>query len=345
MADISFPARITVDRQQDLDGLPILNANVTVSEEAAKLALPAGPVGTPGRKGRPRTTFQKMGEIPDAEARPVGLGPDDRGKWWHRLDDDGMDTWTGTTWRHSPNAVGGQGEVATANMITDVETVHKPELVNAAVEFVGTGAEQQLKVTVPAGLPGARGSAGASGEISGSPDFDQTTAPMHGGVFAFNRASQKFRPLPAPMGVGPWSWYQEDFAADQQIAAAQLIAGTFTVPAQPFAWRPIVYGHISSFSENNNSQSAKPTVRLHHAQGASVAIGPGSSGTYFFTSLLPAYRDGQVTKTLSPSSTFATVPAGQAANLVVTIDRSGDGNLTIGYKRARASLVVYAQPI
>ncbi|MFI7001361.1 hypothetical protein [Nocardia sp. NPDC050175] len=345
MADISFPARITVNRQSDLDGLPILTAKVAVAEENAGLALPTGPAGRPGKQGRPRATFQKMGEIPDAAARPTGLGPDDRGKWWHRRDDGGMDTWIGTEWRHSPNAVGGQGPSAAPNIITGVETTNKAQYVNPAVEFVGTGAAQQLKVTVPAGLPGARGPAGTSGQISGSPDFDQSTVPMHGGVFAYNRATQKFRPLPAPMGVGPWVWYQEDFAADQTGAAGQLIGGTFTVPAQPFVWRPIVYGHIASFCEFINSQSAQPTVRLHHAQGVNVAIGPGSAGAYFFTPLMPAYRDGQVTKTLSPSSTFATVPAGQAANLVVTIDRSGDGNASIGYKRARASLVVYAQPI
>ncbi|MFI6042286.1 hypothetical protein ACIA8C_11665 [Nocardia sp. NPDC051321] len=345
MADINFPARITVDRQSDLDGLPILTAKVTVAEETSGWSLPKGPQGERGTPGRPRTTFQKMGEIPNVGARPTGLGPDDRGKWWHRLDDNGMDTWTGTQWRHSPHAVGPQGPVAAANTISSVETTKREDLTNPAVEFIGTGADQKLKVTVPAGLAGPKGPPGVSGPINGSPDFDQTAAPLHGGLFAYNRATKRFRPIPAPLGVGPWCWYQEDFNPDQESAVSQLTAGTFTIPAQGFAWRPVVYGHISAFSARSGPQSAQPVVRLHHAQGLCVAYGTGAAGAYLYVPLVPAYRDGQATKTLSPSSTFATVPAGQSANLVVTVDRQGDGSAAIGFKNARASLVVYAQPI
>ncbi|WP_280358109.1 hypothetical protein [Nocardia otitidiscaviarum] len=342
MADIAFPAHITVHREHDLDGLPILTAAVTVSEDVAALPLPAGPPGPRGRRGRPRTTFHKMGEIADANARPTDLGPEDRGKWWHRLDDNGMDVWTGTQWRHSPNAVGPQGPVAPATTIVDIQTENDERYVNPAVEFIGTGAEQRLRVTVPAGLPGPKGPPGASGVITEAEDFDKSTVPVHRGVFAYQGATRKFRAAPPPLGVGPWCWYQNDFTSEQRETTSRLIAGTFTVPAQPFAWRPLVQGHINQFAPNGSG--VKTTVRLHHSEGEVLADTRSSGGGWVLLPLMPSYGEGSATKTLSPSSTFASVPAGQPANLVVIAERTADSG-EIGVSHARASLVVHAQPI
>ncbi|MEV0294536.1 hypothetical protein [Nocardia sp. NPDC050710] len=346
MADISFPAHITVRRQADVDGLPILTAQTAVSPEVAALPLPPGPHGEPGRRGRPRTTFRKMGQIANAAARPTGLGAEDRGKWWHRLDSNGMDVWTGTAWQHSPDAVGPQGPIATPNTITVAKAEHKESLTEPAVEFDGTGAAQLLKVTVPAGPRGPKGPAGASGRITTSPDFDTATAPNRGDVFAYDRASRKFRSSPAPLGSGPWSWYQEDFpTAEQVVATSRIDAGTFTIPAQPFVWRPVVYGHCYAFSVNNGAQSVELTVRLNHSQGEIVATAAAHSGGWIYVPMFPCYRDGTTTKVLSPTSDFATVPAGQPASLVVGAERVGSGTASIGWKPVRASIVVFAEPI
>lgn len=344
MADTSFPAHLSVDRQLDIDGVPILTATVSVSDDVAALPLPAGPAGPQGPRGRPRSTFRKMGEIANAAARPAGLAAEDRGKWWHRLDDNGMDVWTGTAWKHSPNAVGVRGPVAEANQITAAPTQQKPELTTPAVEFIGTGAQQQLNTTAPAGAQGPKGPAGASGFITKATDFDQTSGLAQGGVFAFQRSSGKFRGMPAPLGVGPWAWYESDFIGDQEAVSAQLVAGNFTIPAQPFAWRPIVYGHMSGYSASNGSQSARMVVRLYHSQGQVIGVGVGGSGLYFYSPITPTYRDEQSTRTLSPSSDFAVVPAGQSATIVTAVERD-NGTGTIGYRTSRASLVVYARPI
>ncbi|MRH86178.1 hypothetical protein GFY24_01640 [Nocardia sp. SYP-A9097] len=344
MADTSFPAHLSVDRQLDIDGVPILTASVSVSDDVAALPLPAGPAGAQGQRGRPRSTFRKMGEIPNQAARPTGLNAEDRGKWWHRLDDNGMDVWTGTAWKHSPGAVGARGPVADANQITTAPTKHLPDLTTPALEFIGAGAQQQLNSTAPAGAKGAKGPAGASGQITKSTDFDQTSGLTHGGVFAYQRSSGKFRGMPTPLAVGPWSWYESDFSGDQEGAVAQFIAGTFTIPAQPFAWRPVVYGHMSTYSVNNGQQSARGAVRLYHSQGQVVGATAGGSGVYLYSPITPTYRDEQSTRTLSPTSDFAVVPAGQAASLVVAVERD-TGNGAIGYRTSRASLVVYARPI
>ncbi|MFF0631526.1 hypothetical protein ACFYTS_03415 [Nocardia sp. NPDC004151] len=342
MADSTFPAQLTVDRGLDINGLPILTANIAVADDVADLPLPAGPAGPRGRRGRPRTTFRKMGAIPDAAARPTGLGADDRGCWWHRMDDDGMDVWDGAGWRHSPHAVGPRGPLAPANSITVTETIHNWNLTVPAVDFTGKGAEQQVNVTAPAGVQGPKGPAGTSGAIADSPDYDKATSPGPGSVFAYHRASQKFRPMPPPMGTGPWSWFQEDFAADQEIDAASITVGNFTIPAQPFAWRPVVQGHLYVYGA---SASVEATVRLSNGDGAVLAATRSCTGGYLYLPLFTSYRDDQAVKTLSPGSTFATLPAGQPANLVVSVARVGDGSGKIGFSRNQASLVVHAQPI
>ncbi|MFE3229561.1 hypothetical protein [Nocardia sp. NPDC059228] len=342
MADISFPARITIARQPDADGLPVLNAKVALSDDVADLALPPGPAGATGPKGRPRSTFRKMGEIPTAAARPGGLGADDRGKWWHRLDDDGMDVWDGAQWVHSPHAVGPQGPLAEANTLDVAPTLHKAELTVPALDFVGKGANQQVKVTAPAGLAGPTGPAGVSGRIVDSPDYDRSTSPGSNYVFAYHRPTQKFRPLPPPMGVGPWSWFQEDFVADQEVDAPQLTVGTFTVPALSFGWRPVVQGHVYLYGA---SSAVDATVRLGSSDGVIVAATRPCSGGYLYLPLITAYRDEDSVPTLSPSSNFATLPAGQPATFVVSLNRVGNGSGKIGFSRTQASLVVHAQPI
>ncbi|KAA8890270.1 hypothetical protein F3087_02885 [Nocardia colli] len=343
MADISFPAHITITRAPDVDGLPILTAQATVSDGFAMLDLPPGPRGAPGGRGRPRTTFRKMGEIADAAARPTGLGPDDRGCWWHRIDDNGMDVWTGTEWRHSPDAVGPRGAVAEPTTITVTDTVSLENLTEPAVEFAGPGANQKLKVTVPSGLRGPKGPPGASGQITESPDYDKVRAPGAGSILAYDRSTRKFRSVATPLGLGPWSWFQEDFAAERQEDTGRIEGATFAIPPLPFRWRPIVYGHI--YTRADAGTSAEATVRLHHSQGEIVATSIAASGDWMYLPVTPCYRDGTTSKVLSPTSDFATVPAGQPANLVVAAEKVGSAGGKIGLSPDRASIVVFAEPI
>lgn len=350
MADTSFPAHITVDRVVDLDGMPQLTAAVSVDTEVAALPLPAGPAGPAGPQGRPRTTFQKMGEIADAAARPAGLGPEDRGKWWHRLDTDGMDIWDGTGWKHSPGAVGPQGPIAEANSITVVDTVHNENLTVAGVEFTGNGAAQDLRVTVPAGEPGPVGPPGASGEIGTSPDFDSGPGAAERSPFAWNTASRKFRAVAPPNGYGPWSWYGTDFAANTgEQAVDKLIAGTFTIAALPFRWRPIVYGNVNIYV-SSISAYVRASCRLYTTEGVMVSAFKQKTGAnvYRYVSMAPYYADDETSRSLSPTSTYATVPAGQDCTLVVVVERLGvssGSTIQIGWNQSRASLVCYAQPL
>ncbi|WP_280438930.1 hypothetical protein [Nocardia cyriacigeorgica] len=347
MADVSFPAHITVDEQPDLDGNPIITATIVPSETSATLPLPGGDPGPPGLRGTPRSMFVKMGEIANEAARPAGLGADDRGKWWHRLDTNGMDVWTGTEWKHSPNAVGPKGPVAAPNTLT-VTTTHDERLTIPAVKFTGNGADQHLEVTVPAGEQGPPGPPGTSGAITTATDFDDTTGPTQRSMFGLNVGARRWRVLPPPTGFGPWAWYESDFNPDLANQSTNLIvAGEFTVPALPFVWRPLVFAHMYAACDSDVNADAVCYVRLGSSNGVMVATGSGAriDSAFMRIPVIPAYGD-EGTKPLSPASTFATVPANTETKLVATVERAGATNSSakIGWDNAGASLVVWALP-
>lgn len=350
MTDFSFPARIRAHRQRDVDGLPIITADVEVAREVATLPLPAGPIGPEGPAGRAKPTFVRMGSIANQAERPGDLGAEDRGKWWHRLDNNAMDVWTGTGWMQSPGAVGPQGPVAEPNQINVAHTLHDEKLTEPGVQFSGSGATQQLTVTVPAGMAGPAGPPGQSGPINAAADFDAGRAPTAGSVFAYDRGTRKYRPQPTPLGTGPWSWYQSDFNATQTGAVDKIIAGTFTVPAQVFDWRPVVHGHLFALAAAVSGLYAVVTVRLLHSEGPIVAgyrLGWNDSSNYLYVPLSPLYGDSGTSRTMSPTSTYGVVPAGQAADLVVVVERHGVASTSsgnIGFHSNGASLVVFAEP-
>ncbi|MFC4124942.1 hypothetical protein [Nocardia rhizosphaerae] len=345
--DTQISARLVATEEVDLDGLPILTATVTPSAEAAEQLLPAGPAGPTGPRGDARTTFAKQGVIADEAARPAGLGTEDRGKWWHRLDDDGMDFWDGTTWIHSPGAVGTQGPVAEPNTVT-VTTTHDPALIGAALRFSGATSAQQLQATAPAGLPGPPGPAGTSGAIAEATDYDDTVGPTNRSSFALTSSGRRWEATQPPNGFGPWAWWDSEFAANHQEAIPAYTAGTFTIPALPFQWRPMCWGQMHIFMEQGSEARAEIRVRLGTATGVMVASGAGhriSGPNYLPVAFSPAFGD-EGTKPLSPSSTYATVPAGQSATLIVAVERVGSGTgYDIGHTITAAALTVWAQPV
>lgn len=345
MSDVSFPARITIDSEPDLDGVPMLDAIITPTGEAAAQPLPAGPRGETGPRGAPRSTFRKMGTLANAGARPTGLGPADRGQWWHRLDTGGMDTWTGVGWQYSPGAVGAQGPTADPAVIT-ASTVHAAAITDPAVKVTVNGAALAVQATAPAGLQGNPGPVGSSGQLGTATDFDATIGPTHRSSFGYQAAGRRWKVGPPPGGFGPWAWYQDDFAANLNTAASTITAGTFALPVLPFAWRPMVW--LAGYIECVESTSTYPilTGRLNTPAGVMVAYGAGirGGGALYHVTAPPKFGDDGP-KPLSPSSTYATIPAGSAASLLVMVEKVGGATTNLVWDRADASALVWALPV
>ena len=356
MPDVSIPAHLTVTEEVDLLGLPILTADFSVSGDAAEVPLPGGQPGDTGPRGRPRATFIKVGQIANQAARPTGLTADDRGKWWHRIDSNGMDVWCGDHWSHSPDTVGVTGPVAPANTLTPLPVNAGPKLTKAAAKIRGSSSVQTLEVTPPAGEKGIKGLPGASGEINTSPDMDQTTGPTTRSTFAWARNKRSFRPNASPNGFGPWSLKSADFVPlfpyDNTYGGwftylPVATVGTLTIPPLPFAWRPLVFGSIRTFSVGNPPKVfTLAWVRMGAADGQIVATGlPVAGQTGFFSSVAisPMFGDPQ-SKNLSPTSKTAIVPAWREMTLFVNIEAQGGPN-QIGWEQVGSTVSCFAQPV
>ncbi|MFE3196270.1 hypothetical protein ACFXHA_45245 [Nocardia sp. NPDC059240] len=345
MSDVTFPARLTVTSDPDLDGLPILSATVTPSAEAATQELPKGQLGPAGPRGGPRTTFRKVGTLASAVARPTGLGPDDRGKWWHRLDSNGMDVWVGDGWFHSPNAVGAQGLTADALTVT-ATTNHAETLTEAALTVTANGRALTLAATAPAGLQGPPGPTGSSGTISAATDFDNTVGPTHRGLFAYQPAARRWKVAAPPNGFSQWSWFQEDFLASTSTANPSLTVASLALPALPFAWRPMVWLAGWVLSDTDAGTYPILAARLGSPTGVMVSYGAGirSGKWWYHITSFPTFGDDGP-KPLSPASTYASVPAGEKASILVTVEKIGTAAGNLSWDRTLASAVVWALPI
>jgi hypothetical protein len=347
MADVSFPARVTITEEADLDGLPVLAAAFALSATSAALELPEGPEGDPGPPGEPQPPFIKVGEIANSGARPGGLTAADRGKWWHRLDNDSMDFWNGTTWVNlGADSVGPQGPVAPANTLTALDVVADETITTAGVEIKPVNSSNQtIQLTVPAGARGATGAAGSSGTITTSPDYDSTQGPVKRSMFAFKRTTRRFAPVPPPCGYGPWHWADTAFAADASGAVSSYKVLTAAMPALPFAWRPKVHGAIQLYNDNSGQCHAFVFPRLYSETGVALGIGANPWQTFWDMVEITEHYGNPNSVGMSPSSDYAVVPANYASQIVVMVERQGSTSGTIGYRQAGAALTVYAMPV
>lgn len=357
MPDVSIPAHLTVTEEVDLLGLPILTADFSVTGDAAEVPLPGGQPGDPGPRGRPRATFIKVGQIANEAARPTGLTANDRGKWWHRIDSNGMDVWCGDHWAHSPNAVGVTGPVAAANTLTPLPVNAGPKLTRAAAKIRGSSSAQTLEVTPPAGEKGPKGLPGASGEINTSPDMDQTTGPTTRSTFAWARNKRSFRPNASPNGFGPWQLgqagfvpqfpYDNTYSGWYTNTLEVAVVGTLAIPALPFAYRPLVFGSMRLSSDPGVFNLA--FVHMDASDGQIVAGGLplSSSGTVTDPAVVPIsplFGDPQ-SKNLSPTSKTAVVPAWRPMTLFVTMEKQNAPSKWIGWNQTGSTLSCFAQPV
>lgn len=354
MSDVTFPARIVITREVDVHGLPITRAYMEVDDPVAELPLPAGREGDAGPRGRPRATWVKAGEVATAADLPTGLGPDDRGKWWHDLATDDMWTWNGTAWKQSVGAVGPQGPVAPGNTLTVSQTVSDPKLRVAAAEITGVGADRDMKLTVPAGLKGPDGPVGDSGSVRTRPDYDDTIGLVEGSLIAWHRGTRKYRAMPPPGPVGLWTKGPADFPASTALANVDTIdLVSIAVPALPYAWRPRVHGRIATYADDSGT-SGYPHVwaRLNDPAGPPVAMGLNSFRTLQHEVVLTPYYSGQGgTATannygeavrLSPSSPVGIVKPYEQATIYIRVERD-KGDATSGSQIRFVNTAPYVQ--
>lgn len=349
MSDVTFTAKVTISREVDTLGLPVTTAAVEVDEYAAALPLPAGREGLPGVRGRPKPTWLKRGTVTNASALTI-LDPADRdfGHWWHNLATNGMETWTDAGWVSSPGAVGPAGPIAGPYALSASGTTSDPKLVSAGAQISDVPGGQSLKVTVPAGGQGIKGPVGTAGPIVESGDYDNTLGPSNGSPFGWNRGTKKFRPLPFPNGFGPWQTAQSDFHADETgIVDEKRTMATLTIPALPFAWRPMVIGACRAAAGGSRSQSTVMAyVRINSANGPICAVGINP----WWEGVTSALTGGEVMirpvygEKVTTTGAETIVAAGEPATLFLSMERKKAEN-SWTWRQLPGYLLCFALPV
>jgi hypothetical protein len=267
---------------------PNLNRiTVNVNADEATAVVP-GLTGPPGPAGAPQFVLNFQPDVFDNPSMlPTTLGEADFGKYWlvEQLDDNGAVVsaaayiWWGSFYRVLP--FGTQGPIGPVPVVTPEVILIDPDM-TSYVENTGTVANPQWTffLAVPQGPPGP------SATLAGCPDVDESTPPIIGQVLGFNGRYHEGLPVFQPMTVGsmnpmPYTVPESSFMPYSGVASSSHTVCTFPVPANPWPWKPLVWGHIhlsggTGIAFGNNLVGVE--VRLGDPQsGQLIAAGYGNA--------------------------------------------------------------------
>lgn len=197
-----------------------------------------------------------------------------------------------------------------------------------------------------------RGPQGVAASLGQAPDVDMSTPPQHLQVLGFDEnigASGKWR----PMSIGsilprPFTVPEAAFTNFQGFSTRAPI-GSFAIPAQPFPWKPIVFGKIKATGVELDQDPLiiGCEVRLGHpTSGQLIARGFGNTSQWAHMSP-HASTPSDPTMAITPDNTYALVPANHTGNQgTVYVNLYNDG-LAGAYlfDKANAQLYVEVMPV
>ncbi|NKS29204.1 hypothetical protein GS534_00470 [Rhodococcus hoagii] len=338
-----FLSSIELIGVDDNNGLPGVLYSFQMNQRDGRLEMRKGEKGEKGDQGEPAYPFEWQGDMTNQQAIDnLLLGPDQKGWAYRNVETNAMHYWAGVGWVVFANAFGAPGPRGLANNLTIGTITTLPTGAAATASITGTPPNQVLNLGLPRGPQGVDGPRGAAAAIRDAFDYDNSVAPQHGDLIAWNNTANKWRPVRNPGVRGPYSIGPGSFPG---VTNSQTIDGktltTMAIPAQDVAWRPLVQGGVETITnQTNNSSRVDVEVRLGSATGQIVGVGTGMPYQRWYTNRIQPYFDA----TMTPTSSVAVVPAGMATTLYVTIGRPF-GTATYGHTNLRASLTCYCVPV
>lgn len=310
---------------------PNLNRiTVNVNADEATAVVP-GLIGPTGPAGAPQFALTIQPDVFDNPSElPSDLTEDDFGQYWLVEQTDDNDNvisaaayvWWGSSWRVLP--FGTQGPVGPVPVVTPEVIMIDPDM-QSYVENTGSVSNPQwtFYLAVPQGPPGP------DATLASCPDVDESTPPEIGQVLGFNGRYSEGLPVFQPMTVGamspmPYTVPESSFQAYSGVASNNHTVCTFPVPANPFPWKPLVWGHIqlaggTGVAFGNNLVGVEvllgdPTTGQLVAAGYGNALGATVTVTPQ-TSLPATSTDTTGSSTaMTPGNSVALVPANHTGN-------------------------------
>jgi hypothetical protein len=323
---------------------PNLNTiTISVSGDDATAIVPAIQ-GVPGPAGEPQFALEAQPDIyssPAAlSAAQPSLGVGDFGKYWLLINYDTFGNpisssayvWWGSFFRVVP--FGTQGPPGPVPHINPEVILIDP---NETSYVVNTGTVSAPTWTFYLAVPA--GQQGPTGSIAGSPDVDESTAPTIGQVLGFNGNYAQGLPVWQPLTIGsinpkPYTVPESAFNGYSGVSSTNQTVCTFAVPANPWAWKPVVFGQIEVFGITLSTTPLLIGVEVllgDPASGQLVATGYGNaiSGVVEIfpqTSSTGASASAGLNTAMTPTNSTAMVPAnhtGTAGTLYVNLVNRG----------------------
>lgn len=333
---------VTMRGVSDPVGLPYTVNSFDLTGREALVELREGAAGGQGIQGGPAWPFIWQGDIADADTLfALTLTTADARKAWRVVDEEALYIWTGVDWVRLENAFGAAGKQGPPSVLTGVAVAGSVGS-SAAAALTGTAPNQQLQITFPRGATGPTGDAGVAGAIADAADVDMADA-RDGSVLSWVAADAVWRPKPVPKLAGPWCIAGSQFAGASNVNADSKVIATVTIPAQPWAWRPIVIGgqiNIKVHAGAIDDTRVLVEMRLGSASGPRIGFGfPMSAANNSNILFCPHWE-----QTLTDTSDWATVAPNQTATIYVVLARvSGTHTYTIINQGAQ--LAVMSQPL
>lgn len=310
---------------------PNLNRiTINVNADEATAVVP-GLQGNNGPSGAPQFILNFQPDVFDNPSElPDDLNNDDMGKYWLVEQTDDNDNivsaaayiWWGSFFRVLP--FGTQGPIGPVPVVTPEVILIDPDM-TSYVENTGTIANPQWTyfLAVPQGPPGPNAT------LAGCPDVDESSPPEIGQVLGFNGRYNEGLPVFQPMTIGamnpmPYTVPESSFQAYSGVASHNHTVCTFPVPANPWPWKPLVWGHLQLAAGSGihyGSNLIGVEVRIGDPQtGQLVAAGYGNAVGAVVTITPQTSAAATSTDTtgastaMTPSNSIGLIPANHTGN-------------------------------
>jgi hypothetical protein len=180
------------------------------------------------------------------------------------------------------------------------------------------GTENTLVTTVAAGTP-----------VGGRQSYTDTGAAGTSATPPSSNTAVMNYPIWVPVSVSslipsPYSMPESAFTSFSGLAQRAAI-GSFPIPAQPYDYIPIVWGHLGAFGLELSADplTIGAEVRLNN-QSAGPTIGRGFGNTLGEVNIVPHFSDpNNPAVAITPTNNHATVAANTPATLYVNLYNDG----------------------